>query len=210
MKTALLYVFLLFLRCSLQEFAELKTYTTADLAEDEPTMLFIYYDSPDNTCMACESYKKWLGSFTDGSVGVFKIKTLNFNTDPILALRFKATSFPTFVLQHRNRFKNITAVDVFNHNIPYDKKYENDIDAILKNPSILDNIETAEGIYAPSSRLLLAYAYLFTWVMLSISVLDRVSEAVPMSTLLLGVFIIALSALLLRKKEPIKKKEKDE
>lgn len=210
MKTSLLFVFLLFLQYSVQEFGDLKVYSKHDLAEEEPTMIFIYYDSPENRCMACESYKKWLGTFKDGSVGVFKIKTLNFNTDPILALRFKATSFPTFFLQHKDRFKNITAVDVFGHSIPYDKKYENDIDAVLKNPRILDSVETIEGLFAPSSKLLLVYAHIFTWAMIIISTLDRISEAIPMSTMLLGICIIGMATLLIKKKEPSKHKEKED
>lgn len=210
MKTALLLVFLLFLQCSLQEFSQLKTYSTEDLHKNEPTLIFIYYDSPESSCMACESYKKWLGSFISGSVGVFSIKTLNFNTDPILALRFRTTSFPTFFLQHRNRFKNITAVDIFNNNIPYDKKYENDIDAILKNPDILDRVETVEGIYAPSSKLLLLYAHVFTWMIVLVSVLDRVSEAVPTSTLILGLCVIGMALLLLRKRGSSPQKQKKE
>ncbi|KAI5192299.1 hypothetical protein NEMIN01_1928 [Nematocida minor] len=200
MKAVLLFVFLLFLQNSSQNFSELETYSSRDLKSTEPMMIFIYYDSPGSSCLACESYKKWLGSFSGGTVGVFKIKTINFNIDPLLALRFKATSFPTFFLQHRNRFKNITAVDIFDYNISYDKKYENDIDAILKNPKILDNVETREGIYAPSSKLLLVYAYCFTWAMITISILDRIAEAVPLSVIMFGLCIIAIVSFFIKRK----------
>ncbi|EIJ87306.1 hypothetical protein NEPAR07_0904 [Nematocida parisii] len=176
MNISIFFVFLLLIQNSKETFTEIQTYTVEDFNSNTPTLIFIYYNTKESTCFSCESYKKWLESFEDYKVGVFSIKRLNFSDDPILALRFKATSFPTFFLQHKKRFKNITSIDILDHNLSYDKKYHNDIDAILKNPRILDRIETLEGLKAPSSVLMLVYAYAFTCLMTVINILDRISE----------------------------------
>ncbi|KAI5136165.1 uncharacterized protein NESG_02009 [Nematocida ausubeli] len=198
MKISIFFVFLALIQNSKETFSEIQNYTVNDFSSNTPMLIFIYYNSKNSTCLACESYKKWLSSFPDYTVGAFTIKKLNFNTDPVLSLRFKATSFPTFFLQHKKRFKDITAVDILDHNLSYDKKYENDIDAILKNPRILDYVETLEGLRAPSSIAMLIYAHVFTVFMLSFNVLDRIAEYVSFRLVMTSLAIIFASSVIIR------------
>lgn len=173
------------------EIPGISRYTKKDLEENKPVLIFIHYEGQNKEkCMACEGYKKWL-STKNGTIPPYAIKEINFATHPIMALRFKTTRFPTFFLQHRQKFKNISDVDFSELEVSYGSKtYDNDIDAILKNPEVLDKIPTLEGIFAPSSSLtsMLAFAFaLFLWFSY---VTDIIDETVP-SSLLLTVFAVA-------------------
>lgn len=208
MKSLLFFVFFFLLGYSSASFSEIENYSTKDFESTVPFLIFIYYDSPNSTCLACGSYKKWLSSFPNKSVGAFTIKKINFNTSPILALRFRATRFPTFFLQHKKRFKDISNVDLFDQ-IHYGKLYENEIDAILKNPRILDSIETLEGYRAPSSIFSWLYAYSFTASMMIVNILDRITESMPFWFILLVLSILAAISIAIRRISVVTEQKKN-
>ncbi|KAH9385898.1 uncharacterized protein NEMAJ01_0794 [Nematocida major] len=203
-------ILLLALLGSVSSFSGIAKYTVNDFASETPMLIFIYYESDKSKCLACSSYKKWLSSFPEKTLGVFTIKRINFNTDPIMALRFKTNSFPTFFLQHKNRFKNITDIDILEHDISYRKSYSNDIDAVLKNPRILDSVRTIEGYESPASCISLGYAYLFAVAYSGMRILDRVSGMLPSDGVVFGgvtlCLVILLSKILIRNNYRIWKK----
>ncbi|OAG29027.1 hypothetical protein NEDG_01166 [Nematocida displodere] len=184
------------------DFLKIEKYSVEDFSCTSPLLIFIYYDNESGEkCRACEGYKKWLGEAKDEKIGPFKIKRINFNDSPKMALRFKATQFPTFFLQYLKKFKNISSVDFHSLGVSYTgKKYENDIDAILKNPSTLDHLKTIEGLSSPSSVFSLFYAHLLSFLLLASAVLDRMTDVAPAYAL--AILFAALFVLLnLREKK---------
>ncbi|KAI5171162.1 hypothetical protein NEFER03_0564 [Nematocida sp. LUAm3] len=183
------------------QFSRIKEYTKHDLRAQEPILLFIYYDGEDKgKCMACESYKPWLSSL-QGKIGAFSIRRLNFNKDPLLVLRFRTTHFPTFFLQNGKHFKNITEADFFDLGIKYHKQgYINDIDAILRNPSVFDKIKTISSWKSPFSSISLAYAYGLSYLMMISYMVDQVNTMFPTWMVLLGFFAILFIAGSLKKR----------
>lgn len=178
---------------------DVETYQEADLHCPTPIFLFIYYDGANKgKCMACEQYKPWIASLK-GTIGAFTVKKLNFNDHPRLALRFRATEFPAFFIQHQGMFKNLSALSFYDLGIAYqDKLYANDIDAIFQNVQVVDKIPLISGIKAPSSTASLLYSYLFMGVLLSSYLLDRLVEAVPVWALLLTTFALLVSTSLVK------------
>ncbi|KAI5186046.1 hypothetical protein NEHOM01_1249 [Nematocida homosporus] len=183
-----------------EQFESIPKYTKSDLVSPDPILLFIYYDGQDKgKCMACEGYKQWLTQLRH-QIGVFKIKRLNFYTSPTLVLRFKTTNFPTFFLQYQQEFKNITDVDFFNLGLRYhNNRYANDIDAILKNPQVLDRITTLKGLKAPSSICSLIYAQVLAVLLSTAHCLDILHALIPYWVLFLTILVLLLAARLCKR-----------
>lgn len=180
----------------------IERYTKEDLlSAQEPLLIFIYYeaDSTHRKCMACEGYKKWLLN-SNGVIGPFKVKSINFFSDPILALRFRAVNFPTFFVQYRKAFKNISDVNFFSLQIKYSKeKYKNDIDAIIKNPKAFERIKNIPSIKSPLSVFSLIYAHsMFIFLTLS-HLLERIERYIPSWAGLSLVFSVLILFAIIRK-----------
>ncbi|KAI5179772.1 hypothetical protein NEOKW01_0235 [Nematocida sp. AWRm80] len=180
--------------------SEIPEYTTKDLYSEVPMLLFIYYDGEDKgKCMACQEYYQWLLSL-NGKISSFTIKRLNFNSNPSLVLRFKTVQFPTFFLQYKQRFKNISAVDFYGLGIMYtNDRYINDIDAIIKNPRVFDKIDTLEGFKSPSSKWSLVYSKVLSLMLMVTYIHDIFSVIVPIWALLMGIlFLLGITRMLKR------------
>jgi len=198
LKSLLLY--LVFSHVSCSSFGLIEKYVEKDLCSSPPTFIFIYYDGENKgKCMACESYKAWLGA-QNGKLDVFTIKTLNFFENPKLALRFKATQFPSFFIQYEDKFKNLSNIDFLllpQNGLDSHQKYSNEIDAIFQNPRLIENLPVISGFRSPNSLYSWAYSRVMCFVLGAAYILDHISSVFPLWGIFLSIFIAVLSKVVL-------------